>query len=99
MQTAKTASARQLKMNVCLKGRVVIKNTTFKSLIVQIQIDSNWITLIWEEKDFCHCPIGTSPVFNGGFQSAHTATKRIKWSEVKAFLKKTQKTKNLFSNL
>lgn len=95
MQTAKTASARQLKMNVCLKGRVIIKTRTFKSLIAQLQIDSNWITQIWEEKDFCHCPIGTSPVLNVGFQSAHTATKRIKWSEVKAFLKKTPKNQKL----
>lgn len=69
-------------------GRVIIKNTTFKGFIVEIQIDSNWITQIWEEKDFCHCATGTSQVLNVGFQSAHTATKRIKWSEVKAFLKK-----------
>lgn len=65
-----------------------MKNTSFRSFIVEIQIDSNWITQIWEEKDFCHCPTGTSQVLNVGFQSAHTATKRIKWSEVKAFLKK-----------
>lgn len=75
-----------------------MKNTTLKSFIVEIQIDSNPITQIWEEKDFCHCARGTSQVLNVGFQSAHTATKRIKWSEVKAFLKE-KKPKNLFSNL
>lgn len=75
-----------------------MKNTTLKSFIVEIQIDSNPITQIWEEKDFCHCARGTSQVLNAGFQSAHTATKRIKWSEVKAFLKE-KKPKNLFSNL
>lgn len=68
-----------------------MKNTTFKSFIVEIQIDSNWFTQIWEEKDFCHCATGMSQLINAGFQSAHTATKRIKWSEVKAILKKKKK--------
>lgn len=52
-----------------------MKNTAFRSFIVEIQIDSNWITQIWEEKDFCHCPTGTSQVLNVEFQSALTATK------------------------
>lgn len=68
-----------------------MKNTAFRSFIVEIQMDSNWITQVWEEKDFCHCATGTPQVLNVGFQSAPTATKRIKWSEVKAFLKKTPK--------